>query len=222
MIGTAWLAYMPIWGFAYESLGWYVEALNCYEQDLNWHRKRVGDPQFHDLQAATALNNVGVAQTRLGQYLEANQAFNEALAFLARCGDDQEIKLDRARTLMNQALMEMIRQLSSKTVEETFLRSKQAKAALLSDVAQLQLAQLDLYEASWYLSIAQGHLVDEHAIYDIEQKAPRYFIGARCFRAFTHRRRKVPLLSIARAFKNGIDGGGFAVNCAHERSGGCA
>jgi len=63
-------------GLAYDGLGKFQEALDCYQEALGIHKKLIG---LDDLYVADYLDNMGCAYSQLGQHTEALEKHDEAL-----------------------------------------------------------------------------------------------------------------------------------------------
>jgi len=150
-------------GVVSEFLGRYLESLDGYQQKYNhWQaRLKAISPSAKNAEAgiaaeielARASANIGIAKTRLGQFVEASAAFQSARNSLIRTAllaPDEPIWNDIARIDMNVAWLEMLRQSPSEQIADAFAtaeRSREQAAGTGTD-----LIFLDLLKATWQLS----------------------------------------------------------------------
>ncbi len=134
-------------GISSEHVGRYAEALEAYERKWRWWRNREGDAAR--IETARSLINIGVVNTRLGQYTEAHEALIQAYQTLAAVSPTGQTRIDAARCAMNLAWLETLRRSPAETVQQAFAQARAARA--LADPAgdDTDLALVDLFEAEW-------------------------------------------------------------------------
>ncbi len=136
-------------GISSEHIGRYAEALAAYEQKWRWWRDREGDTAR--IEAARAQINIGLVNTRLGQYTEAHEAFTQAYQALTTVPPTGQTRIEAARCAMNLAWLESLRRSPPEVVREAFARARAARAAADPQGESTDLALLDLFEAEWLI-----------------------------------------------------------------------
>ena len=153
-------------GVASDLSGRLTEALEGYQRKLEWWQSRadVANASIEaEIQVARSRINIGVVQTRLGQYAEAEAAFTQAQTALHSHTHSAAVLRDLARVDMNLAWLAMTRGSATPVVRAAFV---QARASAQQQAVPLSpdLALLTLFEAEWLLHIGEGAAVDVNAL----------------------------------------------------------
>ena len=149
-------------GISSEHLGRFTEALAAYERKWRWWRERAGDAAR--VKTARALVNIGVVNTRLGQYTEAADAFSQAHQTLTGLPTDGRILADIARIDMNLAWLAVLRRSPLDVVGAAFAQARTSRASIDPEDASTDLALLDLFQAEWLVETGQGMVIDRTII----------------------------------------------------------
>lgn len=120
-------------GNAFQALGDYAKAANCYQQAYDL-RRAMGQQKG----IATSLTNLGMAQTRLGKFAQAEQHLGQALALA------EEIRTLDVLKLSTQALAELY-EAKGQTEQSYayFRRYVRYKDSLLNENQTRELARLE-------------------------------------------------------------------------------
>ena len=160
-------------GVVSEFLGRYLESLDGYQhKHRHWQTRLNGlgaDVDVYaeekieaEIELARATANIGVAKTRLGQFVEAREAFQHARASLSKIVDlaqDEPVWSDIARIDMNLAWLEMLRCGPAERIQAAFATAQHSRTQAASTGTDLIF--LDLLEATWQISQAGPSVVDE-------------------------------------------------------------
>ena len=167
-------------GVVSEFLGRYLESLDGYQRKhRHWQARLdalgagvdgvIGEDAAEriaaEIELARASANMGVAKTRLGQFVEASESFLHArtsLAKIAHFAQDEPVWSDIARIDMNTAWLEMLRRSPSERIQATFVTAQHSRTEAASTGTDLIF--LDLLEATWQLSQAEPSTVDEASL----------------------------------------------------------
>ena len=164
-------------GVVSEFLGRYLESLDGYQRKhRHWQARLdalgagvdgvIGEDAAEriaaEIELARASANIGVAKTRLGQFVEASESFVHArtsLAKIAHFAQDEPVWSDIARIDMNTAWLEMLRRSPTERIQAAFATAQHSRTQANSTGTDLIF--LDLLEATWQLSQAGPSTVDE-------------------------------------------------------------
>ncbi|MCW1967133.1 MAG: CHAT domain-containing protein [Anaerolineae bacterium] len=134
----------------YEHIGYYVEAIKGYECKRAWWQNQVGGLPDAEMQVARSLQNLGVARTKLGQYVEAMQTFAEAKRVFLQAQSGLYAD-DLLRTEMNMAWLEVLRGSHAQVIQQRFAEARQRRQWLGISDDDAKFVLLDLDEANWTL-----------------------------------------------------------------------
>jgi CHAT domain-containing protein len=149
-------------GISSEHLGRLVEAVEAYERKWRWWRDRAGDAAT--VETARAAVNIGVVNTRLGQYTEAAEAFGQARRALAGLSPTGQMLADIARIDMNLAWLAVLRRSPPEIVAVAFAQARTSRSAADPESASTDLALLDLFHAEWLVESDQWMAIERARI----------------------------------------------------------
>lgn len=151
-------------GIVYELVGQLVEALDHYQRKWQFYDALIEQDLDSVIEAAQALNNAGVVQTHLGQYLEAAKSFSHALEILTPTAESRLVWADTTLILLNKAWLETIRQSPFEQVTRAFEVARHSRDRLDEETALRNFAFIDLFEANWLIHKGQWRQVNRAAI----------------------------------------------------------
>ena len=156
-------------GIIYEAMGWLQDALDCYERKYAFFQVRVHEDAQAAIEAAVALNSIGIVYVFMGQYWEAEQSFSQALELLQPHREDRTIWADVALVLLNHAWLQAVCGKPPLQVKRAFAAARQQRNLLDQATAVEYFALVDLYEANWLIYQKRWQEVDGASLAQLAQ-----------------------------------------------------
>lgn len=157
------------WGIVCEQMQNFVEAVALYERRRQYFDTLPNKDMHLYLDEAITLNDIGIIQTLLGQYFEAEQAFLRALALLAPYDSEPLIWVDLTRIQMNRAALAALSATRYETIHRLFQQAQESRTRLPKEQQQRYFAILDILEAGWLLHLGRWQEVDPAKLQQLEE-----------------------------------------------------
>lgn len=148
-------------GIIYEETGRLTDALHNYEKSHAYYTALTERTHSQLLNFVCVLQSMGIVQTLLGQYAEADRAFTHALTLMEPVATLDDIRAEQTRTLMNRAWLLTIQQAAPLRIRAAFQTARRSRSLLDEGSALRNFALLDLDEANWLLHNGKADGVDQ-------------------------------------------------------------